>query len=151
MDAGWQFQEGEIWLEKNLYWADGQITLRGQIDRIDSNEQGEVAVLDYKTNQIAALKNKLKLSEDQQLPFYGLLAQTEQTPISSAHYVALEMTKEKMADVSADNYLNRQQDLQESIIHSMSAIGRGAALPAQGISTVCQYCEVRGLCRKGAW
>lgn len=151
MDAGWQFQEGEIWLEKNLYWEDGQITLRGQIDRIDSNEQGEVAVLDYKTNQIAALKNKLKLSEDQQLPFYGLLAQTEQTPISSAHYVALEMTKEKMADVSADNYLNRQQDLQESITHSMSAIGRGAALPAQGISTVCQYCEVRGLCRKGAW
>ena len=26
-----------------------------------------------------------------------------------------------------------------------------AGLPANGTESVCQYCEVRGLCRKGAW
>ncbi|PRC92099.1 PD-(D/E)XK nuclease family protein [Solimicrobium silvestre] len=150
-ESGWQFEIGEVWLERSLEWADGQITLRGQIDRMDVNQQGEHAVLDYKTTPIGALNKKLKQAEDQQLPFYGLLAATDEVTISSAHYVALEMTGEKLADASAANYAVWQQELQQAIIQNVTAIGQGAALPAQGISQVCQYCEVRGLCRKGAW
>lgn len=146
--AGWQFELGEVWLEKNLKWDGGSITLRGQIDRIDKNHAGEFAVLDYKTNPVSALSKKLKEAEDQQLPFYGLLAAEE---IASAHYVALEMTYEKLTDVSAEDYSNSQLKLRESIIQNMTAIGQGAELTAQGVSQVCQYCEVRGLCRKGAW
>jgi len=147
-DAGWQFEVGEVWLEKILEWDGGSITLRGQLDRVDKNHHGEFAVLDYKTNPVSALNKKLADAEDQQLPFYGLLA--GQT-MSSAHYVALEMTYEKLSDVAAQNYSNWQQKLKESIIQNMMAIGKGAELPAQGVSQVCQYCDVRGLCRKGAW
>jgi len=146
--AGWQFELGEVWLEKNLEWDGGNITLRGQIDRIDKNHAGEFAVLDYKTNPVSSLNKKLMEAEDQQLPFYGLLAAEE---ITSAHYVALETTHEKLADVSAENYSDWRRKLKESIIQNMAAIGQGAELPAQGVSQVCQYCEVRGLCRKGAW
>lgn len=153
IDSGWDFEMGEVWLEKTLEWNEGKITLRGQIDRIDKNQDGEYAVLDYKTNPISALNRKLKEAEDQQLPFYGLLAEQAEQPrqISAAYYVALEMTNEKVTDVSAQNYSQLQQNLKKSIIHNMTEIGRGAALPAQGISQVCQYCDVRGLCRKGAW
>jgi ATP-dependent helicase/nuclease subunit B len=31
------------------------------------------------------------------------------------------------------------------------ALQNGAPLPAQGIDAVCQYCEVRGLCRRDYW
>ena len=44
-----------------------------------------------------------------------------------------------------------QQALLAHILASMQATADGAPLPANGIETVCQYCEVRGLCRKGAW
>jgi ATP-dependent helicase/nuclease subunit B len=147
-EAGWQFEMGEVWLEKNLDWNGGSIQLRGQIDRIDKNGSGEFAVLDYKTNPVGVLKNKLYEAEDQQLPFYGLLAEQE---ITSAHYVALDMSYEKLDDVVAENYSDWQVKLKESIIQNMKAIGQGAELPAQGVSQVCQYCEVRGMCRKGAW
>ena len=154
-DAGWEFEIGEVWLERDLHWQHGQtrgqITLRGQIDRIDKNQQGEYAVLDYKTNPIAMLKTKIKRAEDHQLPFYGLLAHSDEVDISSAQYVALEISKDKIDAAPAPDYVNWKQHLQIAIGQHMSAIGQGAALPAQGISQVCQYCDVRGLCRKGAW
>lgn len=148
VEEGWQFEVGEVWLERNLEWNDGSITLRGQLDRIDKNHEREFAVLDYKTNPVNALNKKLNDAEDQQLAFYGLLADQA---MSAAHYVALEMTYEKLSDVAAKNYANWQQKLRESIIQNMTAIGKAAELPAQGVSHVCQYCDVRGLCRKGAW
>jgi len=33
----------------------------------------------------------------------------------------------------------------------LEAIAAGAALRASGVDAVCQYCEARGLCRKGMW
>ena len=41
--------------------------------------------------------------------------------------------------------------LEQQIVANIRAIGEGAALPAAGIERVCVFCEVRGLCRKGAW
>jgi len=150
-ESGWQFEMGEVWLEKTLEWEHGSVLLRGQIDRIDRNQDQEYAVLDYKTNPKTALTKKLQLGEDQQLPFYGLLAATENRTISSAHYVPLEKTGDRIDQVSATDYAAWQQELKSSIVTALSAIAQGAQLPAQGTSGVCQYCEVRGLCRKGAW
>jgi ATP-dependent helicase/nuclease subunit B len=149
--SGWHFEMGEVWMENSLQWDGGEVLLRGQIDRIDTNPQGEYAVLDYKTNPKSVLNKKLQLGEDQQLPFYGLLSETAERKITSANYVALEKTADKTDHVSAADYENWQRDLRSAIISSMTQISQGAALPAQGTSQVCSYCDVRGLCRKGAW
>lgn len=145
---GWHFVIGEQWRDRLLQWQDGEIRLHGRIDRIDENAAGERAVLDYKTNNLQILRDRLKRGEDHQLAFYGLLSDS---PVASAHYVALEATKEKTGDVEAPRFLEWQQMLGEKIPAEMRAIAEGAALPANGIESVCQYCEVRGLCRKGAW
>ena len=150
-ESGWQFEMGEVWLEKTLEWEQGTVLLRGQLDRIDRSNDGEYAVLDYKTNPKAALSKKLQLGEDQQLPFYGLLAADEHRTIATAHYVALEKTGERIDHVSATDYAAWQQELHTAIVTNLHAIAQNAELPAQGISSVCQYCDVRGLCRKGAW
>ncbi|MEC5217923.1 ATP-dependent helicase/nuclease subunit B [Actimicrobium sp. GrIS 1.19] len=145
---GWQFMIGEQQMERVLRWPDGELRLHGRVDRIDQHADGARAVLDYKTKNVAALRTKLKQGEDHQLPFYGLLAESR---MDAGHYVALELTGQKTGDVAASDYLQWQDALEQRIAAQMQAIAAGAPLPANGIDTVCQYCEVRGLCRKGAW
>ena len=145
---GWRFVFGEQAYEKLLPLADRDLTLHGRIDRIDENDAGERAVLDYKTNNLLALNKKLKDHEDHQLAFYGLLSDR---PVASAHYVALETSKDKVGDVSAPDYEQAQGALAAQIRINVEAIAGGVGLPANGVAAVCQYCDVRGLCRKGAW
>lgn len=122
--------------------------LRGRIDRIDKNADGERAVLDYKTKTNGALSKRLKEGEDHQLAFYGLLSEHG---ANAASYVALEQEREKTGNAEATDFTEWMLELEQSIKHNMQAIGQGAPLPAQGVASVCQYCEMRGLCRKGAW
>lgn len=145
---GWRFVIGEQRFDKLLSWEGGQIILHGYVDRIDENDDGERAVLDYKTKPVQSLREKLKEMEDHQLAFYGLLSDL---PVSSAYFVALEATKEKTGDAEAANYIEWQRQLEVRIVDNISAIAQGAELRATGIERVCAYCEVRGLCRKGAW
>jgi ATP-dependent helicase/nuclease subunit B len=145
---GWTFLFGEEQLEKALHWADGEIVLHGRVDRIDADADGAQAVLDYKSASREALNKKLKQGEDHQLPFYGLLSAV---PLHSASYVPLDAGEKKIQTMDAPDYQIWQQSLQKQIASNMQAIAHGAALPASGPETVCQYCEVRGLCRKGAW
>jgi ATP-dependent helicase/nuclease subunit B len=145
---GWQFVLGECRFERTLEWPGGSVTLHGRIDRIDCNADGERAVLDYKTRDAASLRSKLKEGEDHQLAFYGLLSDA---PVASASYVALEPTRSKAGAADAPRYAESQQALLAHILASMQAIADGAPLPANGAEAVCRYCEVRGLCRKGAW
>jgi ATP-dependent helicase/nuclease subunit B len=145
---GWRFEFGEQWLERTLAWADGSITLHGRVDRIDVHDNGERAVLDYKTQSHAVLNAKIKLKEDHQLAFYGLLSEVQ---ANAAHYVALELTRGKTGDVPAPNYDEWLLALDAQIKDGLQAIAQGAPLFATGIESICQFCDVRGLCRKGAW
>ncbi|RJG05344.1 PD-(D/E)XK nuclease family protein [Noviherbaspirillum cavernae] len=145
---GWHFVMGEGKFDKTLHWEDGKITLHGRIDRIDENGAGERAVLDYKTKNSTALRDRLKEGEDHQLAFYGLLSDR---PVAHASYVALEPVKDKTGAVDAPNYEEWQRALQAQVVANMHAIAGGAPLRASGINRVCGFCEVRGLCRKGAW
>lgn len=145
---GWRFLRGEEWLETRLAWSGGAVTLVGRIDRIDENEAGERAVLDYKTRNLTSLRAKLKEGEDHQLAFYGLLSDQ---PPAHAHYVALEASGGKTGDAAATDFKTWQQALRVSMAGNLEAVATGAALPASGIEKICTYCDVRGLCRKGAW
>ena len=145
---GWWFVAGEEWVEKTVSWPGGRITLHGCIDRIDENGDGERAVLDYKTKNLQSLRERLKEGEDHQLAFYGVLSGSA---VTAGHYVALEVSKEKTGDADAANFAGWQLLLEERIVASIGAIAQGAPLPATGIERVCGFCDVRGLCRKGAW
>jgi ATP-dependent helicase/nuclease subunit B len=145
---GWHFVAGEQWFEKSVSWPGGEITLHGRIDRIDRNADGERAVLDYKTTNLQALRDKLREREDHHLAFYGMLADA---PVSYAHYVALEAIKDKTGDAQAQDYQNWQHALQAQLVATMVAIAQGAPLQASGTERTCRFCEARGLCRKGAW
>lgn len=146
---GWHFVFGEQARSQALHWDGGAIELYGRLDRVDENDAGERALLDYKTRPLASLKQKVRDEDDHQLAFYGLLAEGG---IDAAHYVALELgADKKTGDAAAPEFARRQQMLKQQISTTMQAVAQGAPLPANGIETVCQYCDMRGLCRKGAW
>ncbi|MDR6585156.1 PD-(D/E)XK nuclease family protein [Herbaspirillum sp. BH-1] len=146
---GWQFVFGEQSQSQALSWQDGGIELYGRLDRVDQNAQGERALLDYKTRSVASLRQKVKEEDDHQLAFYGLLAGGA---IEHAHYVALELgSDKKTGDAAAPDFLRKQDMLKQQITTTLHQVAQGAPLPANGIESVCQYCDMRGLCRKGAW
>ena len=145
---GWHFVFGEKKFEKQLHSDAGGITLYGRIDRIDENDTGTRAVLDYKTRNVSALRDKLKQGEDRQLAFYGVLSDL---PVAHALYVPLEATKDRIADVEAPNFEEATRLLEAHVGTSIRQLKQAAPLPANGIEAVCTYCAVRGLCRKGAW
>lgn len=148
---GWHFISGEDGREQALTWLGGGILLHGRIDRIDRRESAdgeELAVLDYKTTTATVLKKRLKDNEDHQLAFYGLLSASSGT---EGLYVGLEPASEKIVEVSVPDYVNCVAELGTRIAADFLAIAHDASLPATGVDATCRYCTMNGLCRKGAW
>ncbi len=149
----WQYQAGEQQRERLMTWGQNQgqvcqVLLHGRLDRIDQridqDSQGQRVIIDYKTTGMTELNAKLK-GEDQQLAFYGLL----DPEATQAGFLSLD--KKKIDTVWANDFPERRQRLEQHILQSMQALQAGAVLPANGNASACEYCEMGGLCRKGAW
>jgi ATP-dependent helicase/nuclease subunit B len=145
---GWHYQSGEADFAVPFSVAGlGEITLHGRVDRvdrrIDPNGGDARTVIDYKTSAAQGLKKKLKAPDEAvQLPFYAWLAEAAAAylPINEVPVAPLELDGE--TDVDA---------ISRRLPELLEAIAAGATLPASGIDAVCQFCEARGLCRKGMW
>ncbi len=144
--AGWTFAFGEKWKERLLQHGSVSMQLVGQLDRVDRNADGELMVIDYKTTRVASLKSRLKEREDHQLPFYALLL--DPAPVR-ATYVAID--DDPAAKLEPDDLDEWREALDLQIGDNLSAIAQGGALPAYGSGKSCEWCKMRGLCRKGAW
>ncbi|MDP2265613.1 MAG: PD-(D/E)XK nuclease family protein, partial [Thiobacillus sp.] len=140
---GWRYQSGEAAVEVPFSVPGlGDITLHGRVDRVDTRGEART-VIDYKTGAASGLKKKLKdPTEAVQLPFYAWLSEAAAAylPINDTPVALLELDGE----TDVDTISRRLPEL-------LGAIAAGAALRANGVDAVCQYCEARGLCRKGMW
>lgn len=147
--SGWKFELGEHDVQRDLSWEkQGQVyrvRLHGRIDRIDTNQEQHL-IIDYKTANPARLKSGLKTYEDQQLAFYGLMMNAA---VMSARYVALD--KAKISTLPAEPYADWCAELAKQIQMNIEAIANDAPLTASGTGQICNWCDMQGLCRKGAW
>ena len=144
---GWRWTAAESRLALKLPLRDGAvIELYGRIDRIDLNQNGEAALLDYKTQSVKAIRDHLP--DDVQLPAYALL----QGNAAQAAYVALDDDKlQAVSAVDVDEEGALRQSAQahgERLQNAFDALRAGAQMPAHGVDSVCRYCEMRGLCRR---
>lgn len=145
--TGWRWALAETRVSRVLPLAGGNsVELYGRIDRIDTIGDGEasVSLLDYKTQ--TATKIRERLADDVQLPAYALL----HGDAAQAAYVALD--DERIVAVAAgDNEGSLMFDAAaqgERLRDAFCALYAGAALPAHGTDSECQWCEMGGLCRK---
>lgn len=139
--AGWRWQAAETKVAQSLPLPDGAaIELYGRIDRIDEGAAGR-SLIDYKTKTLDRLKKGM--TEDVQLPAYALLA----GGAAEAAYVALD--DERVDVVRCAEDLEAAATAQgERLVAAFAAMRAGAPLPAHGSDSVCQWCELRGLCRR---
>lgn len=143
---GWTYASGESPRQQALR-VDGKVVqLVGKLDRIDRNANGELMVLDYKTTRAATLKSRLRERDDHQLAFYSLLLDT--APVRAA-YVAVDDDPD--ANIEPEDLDAWREALHEQLHANLSSIAQGHGLPAQGTGSSCEWCAMRGLCRKGAW
>lgn len=145
----WQVYETEQFADKYL---DDNILLKGQLDRIDINQQQQLAVIDYKTGQ---LPNKADVLDGEyvQLPFYALLNTRQDATISEVAYLQVNKPEKISIKVALDK--EQLDTLKQAIalrLHTIIEMAQnGHSLPAWGDNKTCSYCEMDKLCRRQAW
>ncbi len=158
--SGWFFNHSEQWVSFELSLGeDLKVVIEGRADRFDVSEKSnEAEVIDYKFQSADKFKHKSKyVDDDPQLLIYAIAA--NQKPLVNG----LTIHRGLWVSLKDDGKENKDQefpinitsgtlkDLQDSMNKSIGAIWQGEAMKATGPESVCQYCEVRGLCRKGMW
>lgn len=146
---GWHFHAGETDRSVRIVTPQGRsVVLRGRIDRVDRTAAGDVALLDYKTRARQRLAADLECrGEDVQLPVYALLWGDR---VSQALYVPVDA--ERIEPVAfGDDIEQHTADVANRLAELLDRMAQGAPLPAQGIASVCEYCEMGGLCRRKHW
>jgi ATP-dependent helicase/nuclease subunit B len=141
---GARFDRGEVDCRQGL----GPMNLIGRLDRVDTLADGSAMVIDYKTEALATTRQRIKAPlEDTQMAFYAALLPSDTLRALYLHVgerdgtVACEQTE----------IVQARDALLDGLQADMQAIAQGAALPALGEGSACDFCQVRGLCRKDFW
>jgi ATP-dependent helicase/nuclease subunit B len=141
---GAAFASGELPQRQRI----GPVTLIGRTDRTDTLPDGTVMLLDYKTEPVAKTRTRIQDPlEDTQMAFYAALLPHDTL---RAAYVNVG-ERDGTAAYEQQEVVMARDALIEGVQSDMARIAQGAALPALGEGTVCDFCQVRGLCRKDFW
>ena len=109
---------------------------------------GRRVVIDYKTEAQDTTQARINdAGEDTQLAFYAALLEDD---LLAAAYVNLG-EKKPTKTYEQFEIVELRDDLIGGILSDMEQIAEGAKLPALGEGKACEYCAVRGLCRKDFW
>ena len=148
---GQHYQAGEIDREIEPFTRAplAGLRIKGRIDRVDEQGRGRV-LIDYKTGSSASLKAKMaEPLEDTQLAVYAALMADEETPLA-ARYLALDDSK-ALVEIEHPDVMYSAALLIEGLNDDLRAMHGGQALPALGNGRACDYCAMRGLCRRDDW
>ncbi len=142
--SGARYQAAEVRREMPL----GRWTLIGRIDRIDHLVDGITLVIDYKTEARATTVQRVRHpEEDTQLAFYTALLEVDAIAAMYLNIAESDTTKA----FELPDAVHWREQLVQGILADMGRIATGAALPAIGAGTSCDFCAARGLCRKDFW
>ena len=141
----WQPIRGECAIENKL---SPDITIYGQIDRVDSNNKDH-AVVDYKTGSTRPTGKNVLAGETVQLPFYALLDEK----IIQAEYLSLGSQNEvkSVARIDEADLHDLKNAHTSRIKYLYEKLKNNARLTANGDDSTCQHCDYEGLCRKSHW
>jgi len=140
---GYRFAKAEEKLARLIEWSPEQGTrLEGRADRLDQQAGGD-ALLDYKTQAKQTLRHKLdENAEDVQLTAYAWI-----TGAAEAGFVTLDDDKVETLLWKGDLAAAAAAE-GERLEHTFTALAAGAPLPANAAPKTCEWCEMRGLCRR---
>ena len=105
-------------------------------------------MIDYKTESAMVTRQRIgEPAEDTQLAFYAALMAPEAVRVGY-----LNVPERGKAELHEhEDVVALRDQLLQGIAQDMGRIARGAPLRALGRGGRCDYCSVRGLCRKDFW
>lgn len=143
----WRVQQTETSLSR-VYSGDTSVTIAGRIDRIDTDDAGHLALVDYKTGAVPRTRDVTD-GEALQLPLYALLPEQ---PVTEVMYLELGRDGLKDRPRLAGEELAALSEATRARLHALKgALDRGSALPANGDDPTCARCAYMGLCRRQHW
>ncbi len=138
-----------------------EVTMHGHLDRIDrqmSPDGTAWQVMDYKTGSLKGLLDRVKSpDEDTQLAFYAALAEAAlpawrlESSDRGLSALYLRVADDQTKAVAHPEARSSAHHLVQGLRADMTRIWQGHRMPALGEGSVCEHCEVRGLCRKDHW
>ena len=154
---GWTFAESEKNVEFFLQLFSGDlITIYGRVDRVDTKDNIDLKVWDYKfKNGDLLKKSNEQLNDDPQILIYSkALTETHhhrQLEVKQAGWISLREANEEHRDLEIEVNADMLNQLEEQIRNDLNHVWMGVSMPANGPQQVCKYCDAQGICRKGMW
>jgi ATP-dependent helicase/nuclease subunit B len=110
-------------------------------------------VIDYKfSSKNSITKKKNNLQDDPQLVIYAKAVNghdmVDRHSTTTASWVSV---KEDDARVEVDDLQGQMNQLPAQMIADIEALWGGSPMAASAPDSICQYCQARGICRKGMW
>jgi ATP-dependent helicase/nuclease subunit B len=169
--AGWYYFDGEVRVGFDLPFMDPQgnqktIRIEGFADRYDVNVDDSklASVIDYKNQSYEKVKARAEHAlDDPQLLIYARAVNEEREnhklaghTVKQAEWVALKaslskgdqkaLRSQELADMPA-----MMEQFNRQITEDVEQLWAKKPMQAFAPDGVCQYCEARGICRKGIW
>jgi ATP-dependent helicase/nuclease subunit B len=165
---GWQFYDAEVKVGFDLPFTDldgnkRHIRIEGYADRFDISilDPKAASVIDYKNQSLAKVewRSEVVLDDPQLLIYARASNESKKIPgraVNAAEWVALKADVKKDGDeaersVGIEAMPELMQAFSEQMTEDVQSLWSGKPLKAFAPDSVCQYCEARGICRKGMW
>jgi ATP-dependent helicase/nuclease subunit B len=169
--AGWQYFDGEVKVGFDLPFQDANgnlkmIRIEGYADRYDIHvdDSKRASVIDYKNQRLERVKVRAEhILDDPQLLIYARAANEWQEShkltghqVEQAEWVALkaDISKGEQKAARSQEVADMPEMMQQFSAQMTKDVEQlWAKKPMQAFAPegVCQYCEARGICRKGIW
>lgn len=168
---GWQYHDAELPVGFMVVLTDSdgvqrEIEIAGRADRFDvnTNNSTAAAVIDYKNQGITKIKKRAEhLLDDPQLLIYAravnenaIAAHLPGRTIEQAEWVSLKADLKKADDKivrahPVENMPEAMEQFSDQLNEDLEVLWARKPMKAFAPDSVCQYCEARGICRKGMW
>ena len=165
---GWQFYDAEVKVGFDLPFSDvdgneRHIRIEGYADRFDVSihEPKAASVIDYKNQSLTKVewRSEVVLDDPQLLIYARASNESNKIPgraVNAAEWVALKADVKKDGNEAERSVVIAEmpelmQAFSEQITEDVQSLWSGKPLKAFAPDSVCQYCEARGICRKGMW
>ena len=170
-NEGWRYHDAELPVGFTLTLTDPdgvqrEIRIAGRADRFDIHQSDDTAaaVIDYKNQKMKKIADRAEnILDDPQLLIYARAANenaiTAHLPgrtVNQAEWVTLKADIDQGEDkIVRVHVVEGMPDLMaqfsEQITKDLSGLWARKPMRAFAPDSVCQYCEARGICRKGMW
>ena len=170
-NEGWRYHDAELPIGFTLSLLDPNgvqrnIRIAGRADRFDIHEfdSAAAAVVDYKNQKVKKIVDRAEnILDDPQLLIYAraanenaIAAHLPGRTVDRAEWVSLKAELDKGEDKNIRAHIvedmpNVMEQFSEQIAKDLNSLWARKPMQAFAPDSVCQFCEARGVCRKGMW